>query len=57
MPQENQILVEVLTQHLSSGFYTTDGVFVKALDQVHCQAYYRTFVDNHVHSALEVCHF
>ena len=53
--------IDVLTQRLGSGFSTSDGVFVKALDvalssfNVQRQAYYGgTFVGNHVHSALEV---
>ena len=56
---KNQL--DVKTQWLSPGFSVGDGVFVKALDMalssfnVQRQAYYgRTFVGNHVHSALEV---
>ena len=50
-----------MSERLSSGFSTSDGVFVKALDtalrsfNVERQAYYGgTFIGNHVHSALEV---
>ena len=59
MLKVNQI--DILTQQLGSGFTSSDGVFVKALDvalssfNVQRQAYYGgTFIGNHVHSALEV---